>query len=208
VPARDAPAMALRVSLVLATIVTLAAATAFAEPVRIDLAGEIASSSLPNSSPGDPFSISLFVDAQAPDENGAPGAYLATTPGTGQFQWKDATPGTMELLSVSSNASSGEWVAELWTDPIAGSHPVTVSLSGLGMSPDQVLPDFTSFTNGTAFFDGSLTWFSFVIYVDVLSVEIVSLEEPPSVPALPAGSGLLVYLLIVIASARSARRAR
>lgn len=61
---------------------------------------------------------------------------------------------------------------------------MTITSNGLGMSPDQILPDFTSQTDGTAFFDGSLAPYSFVIYVDVLSVEIMSLEEPTSLPAL------------------------
>ena len=56
--------------------------SAQADPARIDLAGEVTASTLFTLSPGDPVHMTIFVDSEAPDENPAAGAYLATAPGT------------------------------------------------------------------------------------------------------------------------------
>jgi hypothetical protein len=74
--------------------------------------------------------------------------------------------------------------------------PLTLSLSGSGLNPDQILPDFASFQSGTAFFDGTLTPFEFTVDVDILGVAIGSLGAAP-VPAVPLVARLLVGALIL-----------
>jgi len=183
---------------------------ALAEPVRIDLFGEISESSLPTALPGDPVTIAIYVDSETPDEDAAAGAYAATAPGTGEFQWKDATPGPLDVLSISADTSSGEWTGNLSALPPEIGYPVTISLNGLGMTSDQILPDFTSFTTGTALFDASWTAYAFVVLVDVQSVEVVTLPDPPPVPvpAAATGSRLLLGVGILASVRRSSSRRR
>jgi hypothetical protein len=191
------------VTLLVISFAVLGIAPAFAEPVRIDLFGEVASTTLPpgTTDPGDPVTISIFVDSQASDENAAAGPYLATAPGTFVFVVKENPPGGGDVLSISADASSGDWEGNLFTTDPGASHPVEISLTGLGMTPDQILPDFASFTSGTAFFDGTFTPFAFTVDVDLFDVDIVPLSSPP-VPALPIGARLFLSLLLIGAGLR------
>jgi hypothetical protein len=70
----------------------------------------------------------------------------------------------------------------------------------MGMTPDQLLPDFASFTSGTAFFDATFTFLEFTVDVTLQAVEIVLISDPePSVPTMRIGSRVLLILLIFAA---------
>jgi hypothetical protein len=179
-------------------LTSLAPSAARADPVRIDLTGEIAATDFVTLSPGDPVVISLFVDSNTPDEDGAPNAFLATAPGTVEFQFADNTPGNADVLSISADAGSGEWAGDLvTTDPPAPS-PVAVTLAGLGLTPDQILPDYASLTSGTAHFDSMLPFGGTFIDVDLIGIDIVPLAGPaPPVPAVSVRGRLSLALLVL-----------
>ena len=98
-----------------------------------------------------------------------------------------------------ADSGSGQWLGDLLvTEGI--SHPVSLSLDGLGMTPDQVLPDFASFTSGTSLFDASMTAYEFTVDVRWDTVDIVLLPDPgPSVPTMGIGARALLILLMFAA---------
>ncbi len=186
--------------LLIGGFVAFRASPVFAEPVRIELYGEVTSTTLPPFGsiwPGDFILLKITVDALAPDEDGTAGSYRATAPGTFEFFLTDEDSnepnylnylGGGDVLAISADAVTGDWVGDLSETTVPWPlFPVTVSLNGLGMTPDQILPDFANFVSGTEFFDANhVPIYGFTIDVDVLEVDIF--PEATSVPALSNGA--------------------
>jgi len=179
-----------------------------AQPVRIDLTGEVTASDLFTLVPGDPVSVSLYVDAQTSDENPTPGEFAATLPGTFAYQFKTFPMATGDILEISADASSGDWSGELFDPTAGGPTEIAIALDGVGLASDQILPNYASLTSSTGFWEivgGPLAFAT--TEVEFHSVEIVPIVI--QVPALGAAgrSGLaaLLLLLVLVRFGRGAR---
>jgi len=97
---------------------------------------------------------------------------------------------TGDISSVVANAGIWDMVASIDLSALSPglSVPATVSLVGTGLTPDQVLPDFTTLTSGELVADvGALFGPGAVVTADINSVSI-AVPEPST--ALLLGSGL------------------
>jgi len=160
--------------------------------MRIDLEGEVTASGIFTIEVGDPGAISIYVDAGTADENPTAGLFLATDPGNATFQFADFTPGEAAVLTVDADAGAGDWDADL-EDSIGDPYPITLSLTGLGLTADQILPDYTGFTSGTALFEVASGPFIFDVEADIDAVSIAFVDPPP--PPLPAANAAQRALL-------------
>ncbi len=113
--------------------------------------------------PGDTIpgllTLSFEVAGNTPDEDPAAGAYEATSPGTFSGTFDTPTLGTIgvggAISSITATAPGGPWIVTGETLVSLLPIPVTVTLFGTGMTPDQILPDFTSFTSGSFLVDAT-----------------------------------------------------
>jgi hypothetical protein len=187
--------------IVLALLVGLAStavAAGAATPVRIDLIGEVTESDFFTVVPGDPVAFWLHVDAATADENPASGEFAATNPGSFAFQLKDLAIGTGDILAISADVGTGAWNGALLDSNPAAPAEIAIVLHGLGLTPDQILPNHASFVSGTGSFDivGG-PWAFATIEVAILSVEIVPIEVPVPAFGFAARSGLALLLLLL-----------
>jgi hypothetical protein len=172
-----------------------------AQPVRIELTGEVTASDIFTLVPGDPVTVSLYVDAQTSDENPTLGEFAATAPGTFSYQFKTFQSATGDILEITADAVSGDWNSELFDSQAGGLIEIAIAVDGVGLAPDQILPNHASLTSSTGFFEivsGPLAFAT--IEVEFQTVEIVPIVIP--VPAL----GGIGFTLLVGGLAAAARR--
>jgi hypothetical protein len=165
--------------------------------VRIELTGEVTASDFFTLVPGDAVTVSLYVDAQTSDENPTLGEFAATAPGTFSYQFKTFASATGDILEITADAVSGDWNSELFQSQ-AGPMEIAIAVDGVGLAPDQILPNHASLTSSTGFFEfvGGPYLFA-TVEVEFQTVEIVI-----PVPAL----GGIGFTLLVGGLAAAARR--
>jgi hypothetical protein len=171
-----------------------------AQPVRIELTGEVTASDFFTLVPGDPVTVSLFVDAQASDENPTLGEFAATAPGTFSYQFKTFPSATGDILEITADAVSGDWNSELFQSQ-AGPMEIAIAVDGVGLAPDQILPNHASLTSSTGFFEFVGGPYAF----GTIEVEFQTVEIVPIVISVPALGGI-GFTLLVGGLAAAARR--
>jgi hypothetical protein len=132
---------------------------------------------------GNALLLELELESTTPDENPAIGAFLSTLPGT-LFTDFGLVP-SVALSEISAPGVAGDWTA--WgtgSAPLVGSLQWTLDLLGLGLTPDQTLPDFDTLTGGELLVGSSM---GLLLSADVVSV--LAIPEPGTAALL--GLGLL-----------------
>jgi hypothetical protein len=127
-------------------------AAAQATPVQITLAATITVDGTGAAPPGTLIDLNLFVDDLTPDEDPAAGLFLATNPGVADaFLLVDVLG---PILSVTADSTGGDWKAsgELVALGLI-TLPFQVVMNGVGLTPDQILPDFSGAFSGEIIVD-------------------------------------------------------
>ena len=117
-----------------------------ASPLTVTFDGTIASAP-PEltgfADPGNPFSLQMYVDSATPNEGTSPD-FQATSPGSVYSFLIVDIYGSLD--SVTATAGTGTWSAN-GVFSIAGYDlPYAMAITGTGLTPGQILPDFSSFT--------------------------------------------------------------
>lgn len=151
--------------------------------------------------PGTPFSADLFLDDAAPNEE-IPPFYLAIDPGTLSATIDGTGPFPGVVADVFTEGSTF-WDARGTVDispfgPLFDS-PYWIFLEGVGMTPGQILPDFTSGLIGTIEVGVPGTGGSERVLADVTGLSIAP-TVPPAVP-LSQLPGALVLIAVLCGSA-------
>lgn len=157
-----------------------------ATPMSVILSGTIASHPVELDAfiaDGDPFSLEMSVDSGTANEGVAPD-FLATDPGSVYSYLIVDITGT--LGSVAATAGSGAWSATGLLDILGTPLPYAISLTGSGLTPGQILPDFTSFTGSITIDLSSLVPGAYVV-ANVDSIAIAPVPEPATALFLFAG---------------------
>lgn len=123
-----------------------------ATPVQITVAATITVDGTGVAPPGTPIDLNLFVDDLTPDEDPAAGLFLATNPGAADaFLIVDVLG---PILSVTADATGGDWSATGELVALGAiTLPFQVVLNGVGLTPDQILPDFSGAFSGEIIVD-------------------------------------------------------
>lgn len=131
---------------------------------------------------GNAHSVNLVIESNSPDTDAASGVFATTNPGA--LDTNLAVTGIGSMDSIAADSSSGTWTAAGFvTPPLVGTLPWELELIGLGLSPDQPLPDFTSLISGG--FNGG-DGVGTVFNADVVSIALI----PEPTTALLLGVGL------------------
>lgn len=144
---------------------------------------------------GDALAFTVIIDDTNPDADPAAGAYLATD---------NSLVDTFLIVPVTGSASISTSGDSSWnsvgildlTSVVAGLYlDYTVSVSGLGMTPDQIMPDFTTFSSGEILVDMSPLGAGLQVAATLNSIDITAI---PAVPV-PAAAWLFGSALIGLA---------
>lgn len=161
------------------------AASAEAAPVSYLIDVEITSSSILPSTVGDIVPLSLVLESTTPDENPATGSFSASATGSITFTYILTLESTAS--SVDASTGDGTWsAAGLLTAPFVGDMDWVLTLSGQGLTADQILPDFDVVTGGTL---TASTAGSTQVTGDVIGVTLV--PEPGTATLVAIGFALL-----------------
>jgi len=132
---------------------------------------------------GNALLLELELESTTADENPTIGAYLSTLAGT-MYTDYGLVP-SVAVSEISAPGGAGDWTASgTGSAPLIGSLQWTLDLLGLGLTPDQILPDFDSLTGGELLVSSST---GPLLGADVVSV--LAIPEPGTAALL--GLGLL-----------------
>jgi len=124
----------------------LVATSGEAIPVQVVFNGQITSSPTPAVAVGTAFVATLTLDSATADEAGAVGAFMATNPGTVASTLIIPVSGPVNSITTTG---STQWIANSALMALGNALPTVMTLIGTGMTPDQILPDFTTLSAGT-----------------------------------------------------------
>jgi len=116
--------------------------------------------------------LDFLFDSDTPDEDPAPGSYLATNHGT--VDGGLAISGSVHELRALEPL--GLWAVSGTVDVAAVSDvPFLLAITGPGLTPDQILPDFTSLTGGVlkVDFTGAYGWHGTRVIADVVAIDTI-----------------------------------
>lgn len=160
-------------SSLLATLL-LAASSAQATPVQVIINAHVTAipTALQGLVPlGSSITATLTLQSTTPDEDPAAGAFLATNLG-GTIATVLVVPvmGTVDSVTTTGSTS---WSSMATIVALNQPLPTTTVLTGMGMTPDQILPDFASLTGGTVSVDLTNLNQTSGAVADVDSIQIV-----------------------------------
>jgi len=130
----------------LLAMLLLVATRGQAVSVQVVINGQITSSPTPAVAVGTPFAATLTLDSATADEVAAAGAFLATNPGTVASSLLVPVSGPINSITTTG---STQWIADSTLVALGNALPTVMTLIGTGMTPDQILPDFTTLSAGT-----------------------------------------------------------
>ncbi len=128
-------------ALALMPLAASAAIVEYALDVTVTEAGGIAAAAFPI---GTMDTMLLSLDDSVTDEDPTPGSYLGTNVGGGSI----SSIVTVDVVTVQGASSAWSAQGDFSAFGIVNG-TYDLMLIGLGLSPDQPLPDFTSLTSGT-----------------------------------------------------------
>ncbi len=168
----------------------LVASTALATPMNVVLNGSITADTTGAIPLGTPFSVAMVLDTDTPNESLVPGTYLATT-GLGTASIALLGSSLIADIAAIENAAS-VWTLTASVDlaqlGASGALDVAGPLSGTGLTPNQILPDFATITSGDIVVDlsGILGPDQFAI-ATITSTDITAVPEPTTALILGLG---------------------
>ncbi len=165
------------------------AAPGLAAPVELLIEGDLFAAGDPAPLP---VSVSLVVESTQPDENPASNVYLATDHGAFTLDTvlaPSAPP--INLIGtpsqITADAVAGAWGFDITIDLGLATVDADLEFLGLGLTPDQILPDFTSIQSGV------LTADTGALGLGVLSGDVSLTIVPEPSTALLVGLGLTAF---------------
>jgi len=145
---------------------------------------------------GDAFSITMLIDDATADAEPLPNDFSAINVGTLSSFLIVAVTGTVDSVDATPTTWDSAVTLDLSAMLPGVFLPATLALIGVGATPDQVMPDFSSLTSGLIVVDvGTVVPGAFVV-ASVDAVTIAPVPEPS-----------LVALLGVVGLAWCGRRA-
>ncbi len=128
--------------------------------------------------PGTTGTVTISVDDTTPDTDPAAGSFSGVNAGTGDLDL------VITFTIAAVEAGAGSWTASgTFSAAIVGG-TYTLQLNGTGLTPDQPVPDFTTFSDGTLAAVGTDP--GTTVDFDVLSLALV--PEPAAAWLLAVGA--------------------
>jgi len=173
-------------SLALSTLIALvlAASASSATPTTYRLDVEITRDSWQPANVGTIVPLFMTFDSATPDENPLADEFSATDTGSLEFTYAGEFQSTFSTVDASVGA--GAWSAtSTASDPVAGDVDLIIDIIGLGLTGDQILPDFTLVSGGLFLAD------HFLVQLEGDIIGLSQIPEPGSALLVATGLGAL-----------------
>jgi len=173
----------LRTGLLSALLALGLAAPAQATPMVVNIQATVIVDGTTLVGVGTVLSLDLFIDDTVADLNGLPSDFFATNVGTVSSFLIVPVGGTVD--DVTATPTNWDANATLDLNPVLPILlPASLSLVGVGATPDQVMPDFASLTSGLITVDVSVVAPGAMVIATVDSISIAPVPEPSLVALL------------------------
>lgn len=104
---------------------------------------------------GDIIAFNIVVESANPDANASPGAYTATNTSNVETLFIVLVDGPANISTTGSTTWTATGLLDLTSTLPATYMPWTATINGTGMTPNQILANFSSISGGSVYLDAS-----------------------------------------------------